>query len=126
MIFSKSVRTCCLASLIATSASPAAAQSCEAPANTRDMITCAQMDLNLSDGDLNRTYKELKASLDKKGSNTLRKAQRAWIAFRDAECTRQADVARGGTMAPVVELECLHSLTVRRINDLSRNPLTGE
>lgn len=106
--------------------SPAQALSCDNATTTRDMITCTQMDLNLADGDLNATYQELRSDLDKKGRLLLRDAQRAWIAFRDAECARQADIVRGGTMAPVLELSCLLSLTISRGNDLSRTPLTGE
>lgn len=90
------------------------------------MIECARTDFDLADGDLNRAYQEKLAQEDKDGKSLLRKAQRAWIVFRDAECARQADFARGGTMAPLLGMTCLTSLTVRRVNELSHNPVTGE
>ncbi|MBO0343655.1 DUF1311 domain-containing protein [Roseibium sp. CAU 1637] len=114
------------ASTLGLSGVPALAQSCENPITTRDMIECAQLQLNLVDGDLNRVYQGLKASTDKTGQLKLRDAQRGWIAYRDAECIRRADMARGGTVAPVLHTECLVSLTATRVMELSTNPLTGE
>lgn len=45
---------------------------------------------------------------------SLRDAQRAWIAFRDAECGLQYDRYRGGTIRSVVGANCLMVMTAQR------------
>ncbi|HOY67772.1 MAG TPA: DUF1311 domain-containing protein [Candidatus Ozemobacteraceae bacterium] len=45
----------------------------------------------LWDTELNRLYRELSARLDEVGRKRLREAQRAWLAFRDAEFVRLGD-----------------------------------
>ncbi|PLW75092.1 lysozyme inhibitor LprI family protein [Cohaesibacter celericrescens] len=99
---------------------------CNNAMTTRDMVECAQMDYNIADGDLNYAYQDLRAGADKTGKLKLRDAQRAWIKFRDAECDRQADAVRGGTMAPLIQMSCLADLTAKRAAELGINPMTGE
>jgi uncharacterized protein YecT (DUF1311 family) len=45
-------------------------------------------------------------------------AQRAWVAFRDAECNLQATSMLGGTGEGLVQGECLHTMTVQRVKQL--------
>lgn len=101
-------------------------QLCADSMTTTDIVDCLASHLNLIDGDLNRTYQELRAGLNTAEKAKLLKAQRLWIKYRDAECARIAGYASGGTMAPILNLGCLLKLTERRIGDLSNNPLTGE
>jgi hypothetical protein len=49
-------------------------------------------------------------------------AQRAWLAFRDAECVNARDAARGGTMASILQISCLTDLTKKRARDLTAFP----
>lgn len=44
----------------------------------------------------------------------LRTAQRAWIAFRDAECDRLFSLNAGGTIRTIVYAQCRLSLTAER------------
>ncbi len=99
----------------AEDAEPAA---CRTQATTVEMIECADWQLRRADRQLNEAYAVATAALDEEGKRLLRKAQRAWIAFRDAECLRARDEARGGTMAAVLEIACLTDLTERRVVDL--------
>jgi uncharacterized protein YecT (DUF1311 family) len=118
--------TFCVGGFLATPAAFSQSQLCQDSVTTPDIVECLASHLNLMDGDLNRTYQELRAGLNKTDYAKLLKAQRGWIKFRDAECARIADYASGGTMAPILKLGCLMKLTERRIADLSTNPLTGE
>ncbi len=43
--------------------------------------------------------------------------QRAWVAFRDAECDFQTSAVAGGSAAPMIHAMCLDSQTKRRIED---------
>ena len=47
-------------------------------------------------------------------ADALVKAQRAWIAFRDAECDRLFELNKEGTIRTVVAASCLNDLTATR------------
>lgn len=47
-------------------------------------------------------------------NNSLLAAQRAWIAFRDAECSLQYDRYLGGTIRGIVGANCLMVMTASR------------
>ena len=69
--------------------------------------------------ELNRTYEALLTKLpDAEGKEKLKKAQRAWLAFRDAEAAFAADKVRAGSMAPTLRYETMTELTRQRIKQL--------
>jgi uncharacterized protein YecT (DUF1311 family) len=79
----------------------------------------AREDFARADADLNKTYQAvLKKLPDTESKQKLKEAQRAWIASRDAEATRAADEARGGSMAPTLRYETMTELTRQRIKQL--------
>lgn len=109
--------------LLAASAGMAHAQDegteCSRNAETTvEMQSCADEALSQIESQLNDIYDALIQRLDTEGADRLRRAQRAWIAFRDAECRFQGLAAEGGSMNPVIVTECLASLTERRFADL--------
>lgn len=104
----------------------AQAQSCGSPQTTYEIAICESQDLNLADGDLNRIYQVVRSGLDKKGKKILLDAQRSWISYRDMECDRRADFARGGSFEAGLRISCFVNLTSQRIHELNRNPITGE
>lgn len=126
---------CLLVLAIATvsAPSPAAAaetsgppQGCEDMMTTQDMVECAAWGHQQADLRLNQLYKLRMDEADEAGKALLRTAQRAWIAFRDAECERDADEARGGTLSRVLHISCLESMTVERVRALNQaNSLEG-
>lgn len=85
---------------------------------------CASDDLSAdykkADQALNQTYKDVEKRLvdDPNGKIRLISAQRAWIAFRDAECAFQSSGEDGGTAAPMVVAACRTSLTTARAAQL--------
>lgn len=90
-------------------------------ANTQfDMDQCVGAGLQRADRVLNRTYAEVMAKLrdDKKGQMQLRTAQRAWIAFRDSECSFQTNRSEGGTIHSMVFAMCATALTSQRTAEL--------
>ena len=114
-------------------ASPALAQDepdCTDPTTQMDMTACAVIDYNKADTVLNEVWAEAIAEaknfdiLDtiddgRPGyEETLRSAQRAWIAFRDASCNYEGYFARGGTMEPMLVNQCLARLTGERTKQL--------
>lgn len=112
----------CFASMMATASAGVTQKPKESPCanaeSTVEMGACGQYAYGYADRLLNKTYKQLKDSLDAEGRVLLRNAQRAWVNFRDAECLHERDLARGGTMAGLLQLGCLESMTSERTAEL--------
>ncbi|HEY8900937.1 MAG TPA: lysozyme inhibitor LprI family protein [Chthoniobacterales bacterium] len=84
-----------------------------------EMNQQAAEDLAKANRKLNAVYAEVRATLDAEAQAKLKVAQRAWLAFRDAEADFQGDAgARGGTMQPLIVNEVRQRLTETRTKDL--------
>jgi uncharacterized protein YecT (DUF1311 family) len=118
-----------------TAALPALAQNsspsdCKKPATQIDMTICATQDYDKADAGLNAQYKLTKqklADLDKQLADKLKgaeksllTAQRAWIAYRDAQCAAYGFQARGGTLEPMLISGCLAEMTRKRTQELKQ------
>jgi len=83
------------------------------PGNTQmEMNQCAANEYRSADKDLNAFYSKLEKSKE------LVSAERAWVAYRDAECAYQVKAVEGGSMAPLVQASCLADLTKQRLKQL--------
>lgn len=92
-----------------------------------EMNAKAAADFQRADARLNAVYAKLRAALDEEGRDRLKTAQRAWVAFRDAEAALAADTeARGGSMAPLVYATAQEELTTARIGQLRKMLATAE
>lgn len=79
----------------------------------------AYRDFQAADKALNAAYaKALKALPDDEAREKLKTAQRAWLAYRDAEAECEADFVRGGTMAPLERACSLKALTEDRTKEI--------
>ncbi len=102
-----------LAGSLCLLAAPALAQS------QQEMNREAEQQFEAADRELNRVYKAAETKLDAEGKAKLRAAQRAWIAFRDAEAARVADgEGRGGSIFPMIYAGTRKRLTDERIKQL--------
>ena len=87
----------------------------------QEMNSQARKELKKADAELNRVYKEVIALLpDEKAVELMRKSQRAWLTFRDADATSHADAMRGGSAAPLLFYGQQAQLTRSRIKQLQR------
>ncbi|TNC65999.1 DUF1311 domain-containing protein [Rubellimicrobium roseum] len=85
------------------------------------MTECAQADFVAADEELNAAYAvamDTARRIGPRGEETLRAAQRAWIAFRDAACEAEAVLWEGGSAQPMIRSGCLRELTAQRTEDL--------
>lgn len=71
-----------------------------------------------ADAALNATYSQLMDELSGAAGQRLRTAQRAWLAFRDAECGFQGSAVQGGSAQSMVVSQCLATLTEQRVKQL--------
>jgi uncharacterized protein YecT (DUF1311 family) len=90
-------------------------ESCDG--GTADLVRCLQDKTKVWDKRLNEAYQEsLKEAVSKEQREQLRKAQRAWVAYRDANCLfyRLGE----GSIAQVDAATCILSMTESRAKEL--------
>jgi uncharacterized protein YecT (DUF1311 family) len=121
----------CLAVAPATAQEPSAAD-CSEALSTVEMNNCAGAELEKADAELNRVYAKAIAAVPgmatdetpfdaKSWEAALRASQRAWLAFRDAECEEHvAKFWGGGTGATVDILGCKTEKTELRTKELKQ------
>lgn len=95
---------------------------------TNGIVACLQAETDVWDAMLNEEYGKARIAFDSIGgedlTTSLRDAQRAWIAFRDADCTMRYHQWIGGTIRSVVSASCHLQMTASRaiaLRDLARN-----
>ena len=104
--------------LLALPAHAADKVDCKNAQTQMDMDFCAGRDFTAADAQLNALYKKLVALLDAHERVSLVKAQRAWLAWRDAECDYRTISSEGGSIRPMLIGECDTELTANRIKDI--------
>jgi uncharacterized protein YecT (DUF1311 family) len=109
-----------------TQTSSVRAGECDNPMDQMTMNECANRSFQKADADLNALYKDFERRSDPQTQKLLIAAQRAWVAFRDAECTFSTVSSVGGTIHPMVYSGCLEGLTSARIGDIKRYLQCGE
>lgn len=74
----------------------------------------------VEDAKLNKAYQEIMSRLADSQENKalLQAAQRAWIAFRDAECAFSTNNSKDGSIYPLLLWECRTELTKARMTQL--------
>jgi len=109
-----------IAAMTLAGLSAAQAVDCDNAEDQATMNACADMALKASDARLNQTYRTITTRLadDPDLTKQLVSAQRAWIAFRDAECSFRSSGASGGSAYPMVYNTCLDGLTKTRLDEL--------
>jgi uncharacterized protein YecT (DUF1311 family) len=72
-----------------------------------------------ADQELNAVYAKVMANLDDEAKEHLKRSQRAWVAWRDAEAAFRADAeARGGSLWPLIHEGIRSRLTKERVKGL--------
>jgi len=92
---------------------------CTNASDQRTLNECANNEYKKSDSELNKIYKDIRKRLDQQpdSAKKLVAAQRAWIAFRDAECNFAAANSQDGSAYGMLISVCRDRLTQARIKD---------
>jgi len=96
-------------------------QRCKSPRSDltqAEMNVCAEEDFRRVDARLNVAYDRLLKGLDPDRRLKLQRAERAWLAFRDAHCIYEASDSEGGTIHRLEVATCKTELTNARIAQL--------
>jgi uncharacterized protein YecT (DUF1311 family) len=98
----------------------ALAQDCTHATSQMAMNVCADQAYRKTDAELNDVYKQIHDRLknDKGTIKLLVNAQKAWLAFRDAECTFSTSASAQGSVYPMLVAQCRDGLTSKRIDEL--------
>lgn len=97
---------------------------CTNESNQLEMNVCTLQEYQAADAELNAAYARALAAVQARdavytpeGASEevrLRTAQRAWVAFRDANCDMEGYQMRGGSAEPLVINSCLRAMTKAR------------
>lgn len=85
---------------------------------TQSMVECVDRETKVWDDFLNADYQRLLGSLEGNAAESVRQAERAWIAARDADCKVPYDIYEGGTMARLDGANCALDHTATRVLQL--------
>ena len=108
----------------------AQALDCDNAVTQADMNQCAGLEYREADRTLNAQWEETAAEMKRRDDSeyandgrlgyfpALLKAQRAWLAYRDAHCTSYGYYARGGSMEPMLVAACKTDMTRERTQEL--------
>ncbi|MDD5394241.1 MAG: lysozyme inhibitor LprI family protein [Thiothrix sp.] len=124
----KIVISTALVLLLSTTTVTAGEIECNPDGNQMEMNQCAADDYAAADKKLNATWKKLMAQFksDKTATAKLKAAQKAWIAFRDAEIAAQFACDEGdirvcwGSMYPMLVNGELQAMTETRTERLQK------
>jgi uncharacterized protein YecT (DUF1311 family) len=86
---------------------------------TADTLNCMGTEVKIQDASLNKAYKAVMAQLTPARRKSLQDAQRAWIKFRDANCSFYED-PEGGTNATLMGSDCYLTATANRAREIER------
>ena len=126
------MRALAAALILATAAAPALAEPKYSPAldrcldapsgmSTLGQKECVWAETKIQDARLNREYAAALRRLTAPQQAKLKAAQRAWIAFRDADCAAREDF-EWGTLSQVNAAFCVLEKTAERADFLAGYP----
>jgi len=105
--------------IVALSASLAHADDCAKATTQQALNACADASARAADAAMTTLYHRIQDRIGTRADAAvlLVKAQRRWIAFRDAECLFATEAARNGSIQPMLRAGCAEALTRKRIAD---------
>jgi uncharacterized protein YecT (DUF1311 family) len=91
---------------------------CRNAVATVPMENCFDKAYKAADHELNDTYSQISKVLNPDELQQLKVAQRLWVQFRDATCTAESDLYKGGTAAGPAYSACREEVTRQRVAEL--------
>ncbi|OWV31283.1 lysozyme inhibitor LprI family protein [Halomonas campaniensis] len=89
----------------------------ESAVTTVDIVACITEEFEREDKRLNDNYQQLRSQLSDSRKEQLLTAQRAWIAYKEANCDFYAN-PEGGTLARISANACVLTETTNRADEL--------
>ncbi|MRS13643.1 DUF1311 domain-containing protein [Enterobacteriaceae bacterium RIT691] len=92
----------------------ALAEGCGSNATQSDLNSCSASKYKEADKKLNETYNTVMKRAPDSTKVLLKTAQQKWIALRDADCEVISSGTEGGSVQPMIRLDCQTDKTVER------------
>ena len=105
----------------ATGQSKQRATPCGKETTTAAMRACQNHRYQRAERALDSMYTRLMRQLDETGKEKLQNAQSAWLQFRQTNADFQADIAREGTVAPLIRVTVMADMTEARARELRKS-----
>jgi uncharacterized protein YecT (DUF1311 family) len=119
------MRTFVTAVVITLLLAPAAArpQSREDPCDpdaqrSPQLMDCAGRKFREATAELKRARAALYEDLEPRSRVKLRAAERLWLGYRKSNCDAEASIYEGGTIQPLIRLQCMARVTLERAAEL--------
>jgi uncharacterized protein YecT (DUF1311 family) len=87
--------------------------------NQMQLDQCAGQDFTAADAKLNALYKVMISKYDATNGALLKASERAWLAYRDAQCDFATNGTAGGTINSMMDTMCRTTQTNARIKELN-------
>jgi uncharacterized protein YecT (DUF1311 family) len=97
------------------------AGSCDKVLAQDDLTECLGAEFAKADQALNKTYRKLSLKLDADSKDLLKKAQLAWISYRDNDCRFESLAVKGGQAENTTYISCQTEKTLIRTNELKKS-----
>jgi uncharacterized protein YecT (DUF1311 family) len=94
---------------------------CGSETTTAAMVNCENLRYQRAQQALDSLCAELMKQLDETGKMKLRTVQSTWVRFRRADSDFEADIARDGTLAPLIRVTVLADMTEARTRELKKS-----
>lgn len=94
---------------------------CSNALDQMSMNECAGKNFSIADKKMNKSYNALMAKLGPDSKAKLKTAQKALLAYRDAQCEFDTSGVEGGSVRPMMESQCWEALTIEQTKVIERN-----
>ncbi len=82
------------------------------------LMACAERKFREATAELKRVRAELYEDLEPRSRVKLRAAERRWLGYRKSNCDTEASIYEGGTIQPLIQLQCMARVTLERAGEL--------
>ena len=82
------------------------------------LMECAERKFKEATAELKRARAELYEDLEPRSRLKLRTAERLWLSYRKSNCDTEASIYEGGTIQPLIQLQCMARVTLERAREL--------
>ena len=88
------------------------------------LMACAERKFKEATAELKRVRAELFEDLEPRSRVKLRAAERLWLGYRKSNCDTEASIYEGGTIQPLIQLQCMARVTLERAAELKAQTQT--
>lgn len=82
------------------------------------LLACAERKFKEATAELKRVRAQLYEDLEPRSRVKLKAAERLWLGYRKSNCDTEASIYEGGTIQPLIQLQCMGRVTRERADEL--------